>query len=198
VNKISAFHHNLYSFSISDPDVDLLRKNLDSMFNNSKIKYGHYRGGEVVGSGKSTISTPNSILRLNGIDTLISLVKDCIKQVDPTKCINSDDIIFESIWANRNFKGSTVKVHRHPKNLENVCIFYIDVPEKDCADLVVVKSGVPQTLLDNYPESEKVYIKVKTGDLIMHSPDVLHAVSEHKSDYPRTCIILNYFIKERT
>lgn len=196
MKKIPAFKHNLYSFNIHSPEIDQLKESLDNMFNHPKIKYGHYRGEEMIGHGRSTISTPNSINSLPGMDFLLKSVKDCIRELDPSKTKEKYEIVFENIWTNRNFKGSTVKVHRHPESLENVCIFYIDVPEEGCADLVVLEKGVTQTPLSDYPEDTKIYINVSKGDLIIHKPNVLHAVSEHKSDYPRTCIILNYFMKE--
>lgn len=67
-----------------------------------------------------------------------------------------------------------------------VAIFYV-TNQSEGASLVVVKEGVFGTLPSDMEESNKHCILPKSGDLIIHRPEVWHAVSEHLSHIPRIC-----------
>ena len=67
-----------------------------------------------------------------------------------------------------------------------VAIFYVS-NQPNGSSLVVVKDGVFGQLPSDMEESNKYYILPKSGDLIIHQPEVWHGVSEHNSQTPRVC-----------
>jgi hypothetical protein len=109
---------------------------------------------------------------------------------------------FKRSWANRMFRGAKGKCHQHIKVDEYIAeltnysyvnfrpdivgIFYIDVPP-DASKLIVINNGREYTDLSEYSEEDRHYITPTEGELILHLPEVWHAVGVHNSDLYRTC-----------
>lgn len=99
-------------------------------------------------------------------------------------------------WMNRLNTGSQGRCHRHlgvdkpgmQQTPDLVAIFYVNNPAGG-SNLVIVNDGIAGQLPSDMPESNKYYIRPSTGDLVMHRPDVWHAVSEHLADKPRICFV---------
>jgi len=112
------------------------------------------------------------------------------------KC-NINEFYFYRCWGNRLFKNADEGIsHRHRLSYFDVphlvAIYYHYVPE-DGANLVFIKDQDEMKITgrhhSTYPEKDKIYFKPKTGMLVIHDPTILHAVTPHTSDIPRTCFI---------
>jgi hypothetical protein len=103
-------------------------------------------------------------------------------------------LIYTKSWANMMFKNSEGLVHAHVHPdfkfppVDFVAIFYVYVPENG-SDLVFIEDGEFNTHYYDYPENKRTHIKVNTGDLLIHPPQVAHAVSKHNSEIPRICLV---------
>lgn len=115
-------------------------------------------------------------------------------------------IRFKRSWSNRMFKGDYGKCHKHTKldlymkentnfsevdfRADAVGIFYADVPEGS-SNLVFIEDGRENTLIDEYPKEQQHWLQPVQGELIIHSPEVWHAVSVHNSDLPRNVFVFD-------
>lgn len=113
---------------------------------------------------------------------------------------------FKRSWANRLFKGAQGKCHQHVKvdqyiaeltdyNYENFCpdivgILYVDVPP-DSSNLAIINNGKENTRASDYAEDDKYYISPVEGELILHLPDVWHAITIHNSELPRNVYVFD-------
>ncbi len=94
-------------------------------------------------------------------------------------------------WVNRMHKNSFVSIHWHDSNVK-VLIIYYNVPD-DSSDLILIDPKYKILRYENsisVPEDCKYNLKVKEGMCVLHNGDMLHAVSEHLSEYPRDTIII--------
>ena len=104
------------------------------------------------------------------------------------------DIEYKKTWCNKMFKKSEglVHAHYHPAVTQIppdfVAIFYVQVPD-DGAKLIFVEDGEFNTHYYEYDDSKLNFHKVESGDLVIHSPFVSHAVSVHQSETPRICLV---------
>jgi hypothetical protein len=98
-------------------------------------------------------------------------------------------------WMNRLLEGSQGRCHNHYNTQlgspDIVAIFYIDNPENG-SQLVIIDKDYTGILPSDIPESNKQYIPTISGDLIMHGPNIWHAVSEHKNSKPRICFVYQF------
>jgi hypothetical protein len=143
--------------------------------------------GEVLTSVGNEYS---DIQLLPGATKLVTWVTE--KLLETNKKAKS--ITYLKSWANMMFKDSEGLVHAHvhpdfkDPPVDFVAIFYVYVPENG-SDLVFIKDGEFNTHYYDYPESKRTHIKVNTGELLIHSPQIAHAVSKHNSDIPRICLV---------
>jgi hypothetical protein len=116
------------------------------------------------------------------------------------------DVEYKRSWANRLFTGGQGLCHNHvkidkymeqmtdysPANFKPdlVGIFYVDVPEGS-SDLVFIRNGKDDTYIDDYDNIDKRHLKPVQGELVIHSPEVWHAVSIHNSDLPRNVFVFD-------
>lgn len=117
-----------------------------------------------------------------------------------------DEISFKRSWSNRMFMGDYGKCHKHTKldlymrentnftetdfRADAVAIFYADVPEGS-SNLVFIQDGEEDTLIDDYPKERQHWLQPIQGELVIHSPEVWHAVSVHNSDIPRNVFVFD-------
>ena len=98
-------------------------------------------------------------------------------------------------WMNRLLEGSQGRCHNHYNTQlgspDIVAIFYVDNPENG-SQLVIVDKDYTGILPSDIPDSNKQYIPTISGDLIMHGPNIWHAVSEHKNSKPRICFVYQF------
>jgi len=175
------------------------RESLDKLFNiarNISIEH-NYKPEEQVGNiiTSSIVSRiPAHVFIVDGFDKLYDWIYTKLMSVSSSFGIeNPKTIKISRAWANKMYRGSSGLCHNHVSNKEysGVAIFYVSVPEGS-SDIVFVDGGINNTPLSDYTEDVKNYVKLSDGDLLIHSSDSPHAITEHKSDEPRICIILDF------
>lgn len=86
-------------------------------------------------------------------------------------------------WLNWMQEGDVTTAHTHDDDDEVLsCVYYIRVPEKS-GDLIIT---------DN---NKQTVIKAEEGTFVFFSPQILHEVSENKSQQPRLSIAFNFGLK---
>ena len=161
--------------------------NLERLFKNHSGK-----AIEIIGKVDTSLTSPIPIQMLPGLETLVSWVQEQALLaapyfIDYTPTGLEFDV--KRTWANKMFRGSKVLPHTHDVILETgerntnnsrvVSIFYYQLP-KDSSDLVFMR------------DNEVVNADVQEGELVFHTKDILHAVTEHKSDIPRICLVFEF------
>jgi hypothetical protein len=209
-----AFGHTIVR--VECPDVELyknedLTKAVDHVLNLPyfKNRLRGFKEDSLTGAGLTSVGHEYLALsNLPGSGNLNKWVKEQMlmaKQIfEITKPGN--DIKFKRSWANRLFKGAQGKCHQHIKvdqyiaeltdySYENFCpdivgIMYVDVPP-DSADLAIINNGREDTRASDYVEDDKYYISPVEGELVLHLPDVWHAITSHNSDLPRNVYVFD-------
>lgn len=167
------------------------------------------RGDSHVGGGYSSVGQMYlPIIHLPGAAGITAWVSNSMlaarKLLGIDKPANS--VSYKRSWANRMLKGAQGKCHRHlvldnymAKNTdypaENftpdvVGIFYVDVPPGS-ADLIFIRNGAPDIRHTEFNEEDKYYVKPITGELVLHTPDMWHAVGNHNNDLPRNVFVFD-------
>ncbi len=107
-------------------------------------------------------------------------------------------IFIKRLWCNRVYSGCSVNPHNHFSNYECqinekdlVIILYYNVDDECKSNMIFVDSDEILDSIDEYSENEKTYIPLQNGLSIIHSSDVIHSVSEHKSNIPRICFVFD-------
>jgi hypothetical protein len=149
-----------------------------------------------------------SVCHLPGSSNLNKWVEEQMRLAKPLLGINKTEsnVKFKRSWANRLFKGAQGKCHQHVKvdqyiaeltdySYENFCpdivgIFYVDVP-LESSKLAIINNGREDTYASDYAEEDKYYILPTEGELILHLPEVWHAVTVHNNDLPRNCFVFD-------
>jgi len=188
-----------------------LTKSINRVLNLPEVKFRVKapRGDSHVGGGMTSVGqTYLQVIHLPGAQPLTQWVSEQILLAKNTFGINKlgTSVSYKRAWTNRMVKGSQGKCHRHIEldsymaeytdlSSENfradvVAIFYLDVPENS-SNLVFIKNGIPDTLHTIYDEKDKWYLQPIEGELVLHKPDVWHAVTEHHNDLPRNCIVFD-------
>ena len=209
--KISAFGYDVYKFNIfndcltiSDSLVTLAMAELEKpevkLNQSCNLDKGFTNEESVVWS---SFDTPGqSFFNFENSDQLLKWIKQKISIVAPVLGFhNSQSVDLTIDWMNVMYKGSFGNCHTHHdicevnpgRNL--VAIFYLSAP-KNSSDLLILKNtkdysarGIsPATI----PPDEIFSVAITTGDLIIHKVDLPHAVSEHLSNDPRLCLVMEF------
>ena len=210
----NAFGHTIVRVSCPDPDIYLnedLTKAVHSVLNLPYFKNRKrgFKADSQMGNGLTSVG--NDYLALINLPGSAKLVKWVAEQMLSAKEIfkinkTESSVKFKRSWANRLFKGAQGKCHQHIKvdqyiseltdyshvnfRPDIVGIFYAVVPEGS-ASLAVINNGREDTVAADYPEEEKYYIHPVAGELVLHLPDVWHAVTLHNSESPRDVYVFD-------
>lgn len=174
-----------------------------------KNKIKGLRENSLQGFGLSSVGHEYlALAHLPGAGGLLKWVEQQMVAAKPILGIDKagTSVKFKRSWANRLMKGSHGRCHNHIKideyiamlteyQYENyqpdiVGIFYVDVPP-DAAKLALINNGKEYSDLALYPEEDRYYITPVNGELVMHRPEVWHAVTLHNSDLPRNCFVFD-------
>jgi hypothetical protein len=185
-----------------------LTKNINLMFESLTVKnrIRNLKGDSHKGAGLTSVGQPYNILDLPGSNDLKKwLIEQFLLVRNPLGKFGTN-VKFKRHWANRLLRGGQGMCHNHTRldkymNMmtnykhENFCpdavgILYVDVPENS-SNLVFVRDGKEDTYLHEYDENRKYYLQPKEGELVIHSPEMWHAVSIHKSDLPRSVFVFD-------
>lgn len=191
-------------------DEDLI-KSVNHVFNMSSVENRLRResGDSHKGSGLTTVGQPYlDLIHLPGASRLTSWVTEQLISVHKILQVDKEvkSVYYKRSWANRLLLGGQGMCHNHVKldtymeemtNYTNenfkpdaVGIFYVDVPEGS-SDLVFIRNGRDDTYIDDYDICDTYFLKPKQGELVIHTPEVWHAVSVHKSTLPRNVFVFD-------
>jgi len=171
-------------------------KAVNKMF--KEVEKTYENTNETFGKALSTSyqsEQPQHIIELDGFDGLYEEILHQIKRAAPEfgMVTHKKELQITRMWMNRIWKGASAATHFHGlRPDEGVGIFYVDVPEGNSSDLVVIYSGEAGLAIEEYQPEELQYMNVKTGDLILHDMMLPHAVSQHNNRKPRTALIFEY------
>ena len=201
MNVLNILDNKVVTFICEDKSLfknDSLQKDFNTLFNLDIVinNKDNYQKGEALTT--CNILPVGAILDMPSIPRLIDWIVECIMSARyeiRTSKYDPDEIkgvLVCRAWTNRMFKGCEGICHTHEVPiLDGVAIFYLDVPEES-ANLVFIKDGKDKTFYRDYDESNRVYLSPQEGQLVIHKPNMIHCVTEHKSDLPRTCIIFDF------
>jgi hypothetical protein len=121
---------------------------------------------------------------------LVNWVKERILECRTALDSSKKDVLLCQTFINRYHKGFEGASHDH-HGMDGVAIFYLEADEKG-SDLVFLKESGPWRFPKEVADTDKLHFKVRSGDLIVHHPNHWHAISEHRSDHARVCIIFDF------
>jgi hypothetical protein len=209
-----AFDHTLVRVQCTDVELyknEDLTKAVDHVLNLPyfKNRLRGFKADSQQGHGLTSVGHEYlSVCNLPGSSNLNKWVEEQMLLAKPLLGItkSQSSVKFKRSWANRLFKGAQGKCHQHVKidqyiaeltdySHTNFCpdivgIFYVDVP-LESSKLAIVNNGREDTQASDYAEADKHYISPVEGELILHLPDVWHAVTVHNSDLPRNCFVFD-------
>jgi hypothetical protein len=168
-----------------------LKNSIDDLFNSDIVLTYGSQSPEQVGKAYSTCSLDDTLIfNLEDISSLLDYVADIILKTFYFDYALKEKIVYTRIWANKIYENCSGECHIHDGNNDGTAIFYYDVPENS-SELIILKESICG-LVDNSHKNISHYIKVKTGDLIIHEKHVPHAVSKHLNVRPRICFIFDF------
>jgi len=184
---------SLYQNSVLNSSINLL---LDLPQVQNRAQGGEYDSayGEVLTSVGNEWS---DLITMPGTTGLIQWITKELLKLNP----DAKSLKYSKSWCNKMFKGSEGLVHAHTypmfgdRKPDFVAIFYVQA-ETDCANLVFVDGGIFNSHYYDYDESKITTVYSRTGRLVIHSPNIPHAVTIHNSDIPRICLVFegNYIV----
>jgi hypothetical protein len=190
---------------------EYLNKSVNHLFNMPTVinRKKEDNGDSHKGAGFTTVGQPYlDLVYLPGSSRLVEWLTQKLILVHKEFGIDKEvkSVYYKRSWANRLLLGGQGMCHNHIKldnymkemtnhSEENFCadavaILYVDVPEGS-SDLVIICNGKEDTYIDEYEESDTYHLKPNKGELIIHTPDVWHAVSVHKSELPRNVFVFD-------
>jgi hypothetical protein len=203
VIRVQCNDESLWRNSLLEQSIEESYRTI-SVFNRTPIegKDSH------VGKGYTSVGQWFQLVDLPGAGNLKEWIEKTILEhkylIAPE--VLGNEVQFKRSWSNRMFKGDFGKCHKHTKldlylrentnfsetdfRADAVAIFYADVPENS-SNLVFIKDGKENTLIDDYPKEQQHWLQPIQGELVIHSPEVWHAVSVHKSDLPRNVFVFD-------
>ena len=199
MKTIEVFQHIITCFSCEDKlyyDNEAINLGVKIIFDMPEVK-DRDRGQEwdsQFGYGETTELKPNlGPVNLVGSEKLTKWILSKGKEV------LGKDVKITKSWMNMMEYNSQGRCHNHlgyadgesNESPDLVAIFYPNNPTNG-SDLVIIKDGQAGKLYTEFKDT--FHISPKPGDLILHSPDIWHAVSVHKSHEPRLCFV--YHIKK--
>ena len=117
-----------------------------------------------------------------------------------SKCaeVLGDPVRIDRSAMNRMYFGCEGICHNHmgydiaglEKTPDLVGIFYIEAG----SDLIIINNGKFGSRISDIETQNQHPISPKTGELILHGPDVWHAIARHESVIPRTCFAFHFSV----
>jgi hypothetical protein len=215
MQKITAFNNDVYKFNIFDDGLQIPNEWISSAMEElqkPEVQKSQScnldKGTDYGGILWSTFETPaESFFSFAQTEELLGWIKEKAIPVAPAlgfdECKSADLTID---WMNVMYRNSFGNCHTHDDIYEThttkkvVTIFYLQAPENS-SDLLVVKNTKDYSTMGvspfTIPDDEIFPIKVKTGDLLIHTVDLPHAVSKHNTDVPRLCLVMEFQYNEK-
>jgi hypothetical protein len=107
------------------------------------------------------------------------------------KSVHVESVEINRSWCNRIKRNTKGKPHTHGgPDTQKVVILYYQVPENS-SKFVFINSKEQLESYDEYKYKDLHFLPVHPGMAIVHDADVLHAITEHNSDEPRTVFVFD-------
>jgi hypothetical protein len=183
--KIYAHSHNI-DHIINDKEFN---DNLTNVLN----EYVDVVSPEAGDSG-NYITTAHDHTIIHRID-IHKHIENWLRNVVNDYCKDSNisikSIEMHRAWCNRIYRNVKGKPHRHNGvDTQKVVILYYEA-SKGSSDFVVIDSKEELNSYDMYDKERLYFLPVRPGMAIVHDADILHAVTEHNSDEPRTAFVFD-------
>lgn len=121
----------------------------------------------------------NIYLKANKIPGLDVIVNAAQKSAAKILKVEKEKLVF-GFWLNAMASGDVTTAHTHDDDDELLsCVYYIRVPENS-GDLIITENN------------NQTIIKAEEGMFVFFSPQILHEVSENKSQHIRLSIAFNF------
>lgn len=209
----NVFGHTVVRIQCNDESVyrdESMRNMIDMVCQSAQVEMRkRFKPGDsFTGAGLTTVGQPYQLKDLPGTEKLFAWVTEALlKAKEPLGVAEEgNSVYYKRTWTNRLFKGGSGMCHRHVsmdpymKKMTNfseenfrpsaVAIFYADVPEGS-SNLVFIRDGANDTYIQNYKEEDTYWLQPVQGELVIHSPEIWHAVSVHQSDLPRNVYVFD-------
>lgn len=204
VEKLKIFDYTIIKSKIPKflYDDDLLRDDICKHFEKVKKSKSCVTAYETDGSAISTVVMQNKdlmLINLKNITPLINYISHIILIKFFQKNPQENLIIFNKMWMNMSFLNSSVNCHVHDQKHLNsgTAIFYFNVP-KNGSELIILEKNIGNNSVAQHHKKISHYIKVMTGDLVIHSSEVPHATSKNMCNEPRICLVFDFVLKENS
>jgi hypothetical protein len=150
------------------------------------------------GKSESSVGCKISIENIPSLQPLMVWVGAQIMNAAPyITNFNPSSFVYTRTWVNKMYKGCSGRAHSHGQTKfdnRGVAIFYLQVP-KNSSDLVFLKGSNDKfKLVEDYfnENQEIIYANIREGELLFHDNGIMHAITEHKSDIPRICLVFDF------
>lgn len=173
-----------------------LNEDLNGYINYRENDVFYKKCNELEGDGFTTSSeNKNNLFSLKNIDPLLNYISLQILENYFKGEFKNKNVLFLRAWVNKIYLNSSGRCHTHDSELQNsgTAIFYFKVP-KNGSKLIILKEDIGNQIVKDEHKNISHYVEVESGDLIIHSPHVPHAVSKHMSEEPRICLVLDFFV----
>lgn len=169
---------------------------LDKIFALPEIQNRSHR--EIVGNGKSfagdtgfdIVNLPEAKPIVDWITNQVGMVRKYIPESLHLEN-KGTEVVYQRSWSNRLYKGASALTHRHlHPEVDLVAVFYVKVPDNS-GDIIFIRNGQDDVAHTTFSEDDKVYVTPEQGELILHTPETYHAVSENLSDDVRICFVFD-------
>lgn len=199
IEKLKIFDFNIIKHEVPVHFYSsLLKEDIDNVFFEREVLCNEEVIEEKIGQGYSTVSLRrftdgDYVLKLANIKPLIDYINKFVLENYYGTQDSEAQIIYNRVWMNKVHKNSCGKCHTHNYDDPSggTAIFYFNVPQNG-SKLVILKEDIGDEKITKEHKNIAHYIEVKTGDLIIHTANTPHAVSEHMSDEPRICFIFDF------
>jgi hypothetical protein len=130
--------------------------------------------------------------RIKGLENLSEWVaQQLLESAEVFGVPTAKRIGFGRTWINIMLNQSEGLCHQHPLTLDGVAIFYANMPAGS-GELVFIKNGSEGSLIKDYDNEHCFYQLVNAGDLVIHKPNMPHAVAKAHNQEPRICFIYEF------
>ncbi len=175
----------------------IFKHNIKDMDLNPLIDYAYYLKDYGFGSiGKKSNINGFQTKEIYESDDIVVPLFNYISNIVNTQCKEIFELIELQLgyyWININGNGSYNESHHHMGGVSNgkkqsilSGVFYLNVPDGDCGDIVFIKK-----------DGKEASVKPTNGDLLLFSPSLLHRVEKNNTNEERISIAFNY-IKSHT
>lgn len=161
----------------------------------SELKMNGHISPEPYGNTKSTCGLDNKLLQLEPefTDIFKPLITRYAKGYANLIGRKINDVLLVRAWVNEVHRGASAAVHTHNFPIcDIVAIFYYKAPHNSSHFVVVHNKDTNYlSTINDFSMADKSYIRVASGDLILHDKLMPHGISEHLSDESRIAFVFD-------